>query len=103
MPGCSFSSSLVFLHVKISVKIVREFLGNVTSFFWSTFVLRGGNVTFHGIRVPGEMHLSLMSVLYLWVTLGCDVFGCHGNLVWDVRGFPGASSTESVANEGVGA
>ena len=30
----------VFLHVKISVKIVRVFLGNVTS-FWSTFVLGG--------------------------------------------------------------
>ena len=32
-----------FLHVKVSVKVVRVFLGNVTS-FWSTFVL-GGNVT----------------------------------------------------------
>ena len=31
----------VFLHVKISVKVVRVFLGNVTS-FWSTFVLGGG-------------------------------------------------------------
>ena len=30
-----------FLHVKISVKVVRVFLGNVTS-FWSTFVLGGG-------------------------------------------------------------
>ena len=29
-----------FLHVKISVKVVRVFLGNVTS-FWSTFVLGG--------------------------------------------------------------
>ena len=39
-----------FLHVKISVKVVRVFLGNVTS-FWSTFVLGGGgNVTFHGIQ-----------------------------------------------------
>ena len=33
----------VFLHVKISVKVVRVFLGNVTS-FWSTFVLGGGGV-----------------------------------------------------------
>ena len=41
-----------FLHVKISVKVVRVFLGNVTS-FWSTFVL-GGNVTFRGIQVPRE-------------------------------------------------
>ena len=31
----------VFLHVKISVKVVRVFLGNVTS-FWSTFVLGEG-------------------------------------------------------------
>ena len=31
----------VFLHVKISVKVVRVFLENVTS-FWSTFVLEGG-------------------------------------------------------------
>ena len=30
-----------FLHVKSSVKVVRVFLGNVTS-FWSTFVLGGG-------------------------------------------------------------
>ena len=30
-----------FLHVKISVKVVRVFLGSVTS-FWSTFVLGGG-------------------------------------------------------------
>ena len=30
-----------FLHVKVSVKVVRVFLGNVTS-FWSTFVLEGG-------------------------------------------------------------
>ena len=25
--------------------------------------------------------LSLMSALYLWATLGCGVFGCHGILV----------------------
>ena len=44
----------VFLHVKISVKVVRVFLGDVTS-FWSTFVLGGGgNVTFHVIQVPRE-------------------------------------------------
>ena len=44
-----------FLHVKVSVKVVRVFLGNVTS-FWSTFVLGGGggNVTFRGIQVPRE-------------------------------------------------
>ena len=29
-----------FLHVKVSVKVVRVFLGYVTS-FWSTFVLGG--------------------------------------------------------------
>ena len=44
----------VFLHVKVSVKVVRVFLGSVTS-FWSTFVLGGGgNVTFRGIQVPRE-------------------------------------------------
>ena len=39
-----------YLHVKISVKVFRVYLGMVTS-FWSTFVLGGGggNVTFHGI------------------------------------------------------
>ena len=43
-----------FLHVKVSVKVVRVFLGSVTS-FWSTFVLGGGgNVTFRGIQVPRE-------------------------------------------------
>ena len=46
--------ALAFLHVKVSVKVVRVFLGNVTS-FWSTFVLGGGgNVTFRGIQVPRE-------------------------------------------------
>ena len=43
-----------FLHVKISVKVVRVFLGNVTG-FWSTFVLGGGNVTFHSIQFPREI------------------------------------------------
>ena len=32
-----------FLHVKISVKVFRIYLGMVTS-FWSTFVLGGGGV-----------------------------------------------------------
>ena len=31
--------------------------------------------------VPTGNTLSLMSALYLWATLGCGVFGCHGNLV----------------------
>ena len=33
--------SSIFLHVKISVKVFRVYLGMVTS-FWSTFVLGGG-------------------------------------------------------------
>ena len=51
----------VFLHVKISVKVVRVFLGNVTS-FWSTFVLGGGggNVTFLGIRVPRKCFIIII-------------------------------------------
>ena len=32
-----------FLHVKISIKVVRVYLGMVTS-FWSMFVLGGGGV-----------------------------------------------------------
>ena len=43
-----------FLHVKVSVKVVRVFLGDVTC-FWSTLVLGGGSyVTFRGIQVPRE-------------------------------------------------
>ena len=34
-----------------------------------------------GNTVPAGNTLSLMSALYLWATLGCGVFGCHGNLV----------------------
>ena len=48
--------ALAFLHVKISVKVVRVYLGIVTS-FWSTFVLGGGgggNVTFHDIQDSAE-------------------------------------------------
>ena len=40
--------------MKVSVKVVRVFLRDVT-YFWSTFVLGGGgNVTFRGIQVPRE-------------------------------------------------
>ena len=42
----------VFLHVKISVKVVRVFLGNVTSFLEHVCAGGGGNVTFHGIQFP---------------------------------------------------
>ena len=43
------------LCVEVPVRVLRVFLGNVTS-FWSTFVLGGGggNVTFRGIQVPRE-------------------------------------------------
>ena len=44
-----------FLHVKVPVKVVRVFLGNVTSFgarlCWGG---GGGNVRFRGIQVPRE-------------------------------------------------
>ena len=44
-----------FLHVKISVKVIRVYLGIVAS-FWSTFVLGGGgNVTFHDIQDSARM------------------------------------------------
>ena len=45
--------------------------------------------------------LSLMSVLYLWATLGCGVFSCHGILVWPVRGSTSAPSIQSVAHHAV--
>ena len=41
------------LCVEVPVRVLRVFLGSVTS-FWSTFVLGGGNVTFRGIQVPRE-------------------------------------------------
>ena len=43
------------LCVEVPVRVLRVFLGNVTS-FWSTFVLGGGGgyVTFRGIQVPRE-------------------------------------------------
>ena len=41
------------LCVEVPVRVLRVFLGNVTS-FWSTFVLGGGTVTFRGIQVPRE-------------------------------------------------
>ena len=56
-----------FLHVKISVKVVREFIGMVTR-FWSTFVLGGGgggNVTFHGIQFPREYFIIDVSLVHL--------------------------------------
>ena len=34
--------------------------------------------------------LSLISALYLWATLGCDVVCCQGILAWYVRGLPSA-------------
>ena len=40
----------------------------------------GGNVTFYGIYSSRGNPLSLMLVLYLWATLGCGVFSCHGIL-----------------------
>ena len=51
-----------FLHVKISVKVFRVYLGMVTS-FWSTFVLGGGgNVIFHGIQFPREYFIIDVSL-----------------------------------------
>ena len=45
--------------------------------------------------------LSLISVVYLWATLGCGMFSCHGILVWPVRGHLGAPSMKSVAHRAV--
>ena len=60
----------VFLHVKISVKVFRIYLGMVTC-FWSTFVLGGGggNVTFLGIySFPRDSFIVTVSV-HFWATL----------------------------------
>ena len=58
--------------VKISVKVVRVFLGNVTS-LWSTFVLGGGgNVTFHDIQ-------DSAGILYHWHP------PCTSGPQWDVK------------------
>ena len=81
-----------FLHVKVSVKVVRVFLGNVTS-FWSTFVLGGGNVTCHGIQVPRE-RLSLISALHLRAPVRYDVACCQGILGDMFAGFPARSYRE---------
>ena len=52
----------MFLHVEISVKLVRVFLRIVTG-FWSTFVLGGGgSATILGILVP-QGHLVYYSVV----------------------------------------
>ena len=84
-----------FLHVKISVKVFGIYLGVVTSFRarlccdipWYIYGSRGNP-------------LSLISVVYLWATLGC-VFSCHGILVWPVRGSLGAPSMKSVGHRAV--
>ena len=77
-----------FLHVKVSFKVVRVFLGNVTC-FWSTFVLGGGgNVTFRGIQVPREHYYTLISPLHFRAPARSDVVGCQGFLVIYVRGHP---------------
>ena len=57
-------------------------------------------VTFHGIYiwVPAGITLSLVLVMHLWATLGCDVFSCHSNLVNHVRGSMSAPSRKSVAH-----
>ena len=91
-----------YLHVKISVKVFRVYLGMVTIFFFGARLCwgrGGGNVTFHGIyMVSRGNHLSLVSVMHLWATLGCGVFSCRSNLVWPVRGSLGAPSMKSVAH-----
>ena len=79
----------VFLHVKFSVKVVRVFLGNVTS-FWSTFVLGGGggNVTFHGIQFPRECFIIYVSLVPL------------GHIrMWRVRLSCSSSSSSSIYSQ----
>ena len=66
-----------FLHVKISVKLFRVYLGKVTC-FWSTLVLGGGggNVTFHGIySLPAGF-------LYCWCQYALLGHGRCGVIRW---------------------
>ena len=66
--------------MKISVKVGRVFLGNVTS-FWSTFVLGGGgNVTFHGIQFRRKCFIIVICL----VPLG-HIRMWRGLLSWDSR------------------
>ena len=44
VPGCSLVLASAFLHVKISIKVVRVFLGNVTSFLEHVCAGGGGGV-----------------------------------------------------------
>ena len=62
----------VFLHVEISVKVVRYSL-EMSLVFGARLCWGGGNVTF---RFHGNT-LSLISALYLWAPVGCDVVGCQ--------------------------
>ena len=83
-----------FLHVKISVKVFRVYLGMVTS-FWSTFVLGGGgNVTFHGIySFPWDSFIVNIS-MHFWTTLDITCSGSQGDLVSPVRGGAGRALYE---------
>ena len=51
------------LCVEVPVTLFRVYLGMVTS-FWSTFVLGGGNVTFHGIYMVSRGNYFIMCVSY---------------------------------------
>ena len=66
---------LAFLHVEVSVKLVRVFLGIVTG-FWSTFVLGGGSVTIPGNTCPSGP-LCILSPHCIWATV-CGVIRCWG-------------------------
>ena len=71
----------VSLHVKISVMVFRVYLGMVT-YFWSTFVLGGCNVTFHGIYIVSPRDSFIVGVsMHLWATLCMTCSGSQGDLV----------------------
>ena len=79
-----------FLHVKISVKVVRDTLE------WSLVFLEhvcagggGGNVTFHGIySFPRDSFIVNIS-MHFGATLEVACSGCHSDLVSYVRGGAG--------------
>ena len=87
---CAWRSPLDYLGYTLEWSLVLEHV-----------CVGGGNVTFQCIYSSRGNPLSLMSVIYLWATLGCGVFSCHGILVWPIRGSLGAPFMKSVAHRAV--
>ena len=87
-----------FLHVGVSVKLVRVFLGIVTS-FWRTFVLGGGGGS---VAIPGNTcpsgPLCVLSSHCVWATVS-GVIRCWGD---SVVGCSRAARAPPAAYQGTG-